>query len=348
MNIAVIGASGDIGRMVILLLIQRGVLRPSDRLQLVGRSEGPSFRTLYGLKSDILDGLMESAPHMDVVLSPSDVDAEIVVMAAGASFPKESEKKISREALQKTNVKICRLYASAIAKTGRSPLFLITTHPVEAGVKVFSRHFPRKRVIGIGSHMDSLRFRREISEAIGVDRSRVKGMVIGEHGPEMIPLWSSVRIEGMGEKEQLENIKQLASKPKELLWSSTSRAWEKTLSLLEEKGPIKAFDHLDGLPLEMRTQVRSWTTHYTGSKTTIGPAIATVDLLEKVIGDRKEPVSCQTNLQGEFYGLKGVFGTPLLLGRKGVEEFIEVQLWPEERGRLEEACRNINERLKGV
>jgi len=348
MNIAVIGASGDIGRMVILLLIQRGLLRPSDRLQLVGRSEGPSFRTLYGLKSDILDGLMESAPRMDVILSPSDVDAEIVVMAAGASFPKESEKKISRESLQKTNVKICRLYASAIAKTGRSPLFLITTHPVEAGVKVFSRHFPRKRVIGIGSHMDSLRFRREISEAIGVDRSRVKGMVIGEHGPEMIPLWSSVRIEGMGEKEQFENIKQLASKPQEVLWSSTSRAWEKTLSLLEEKGPTKAFDHLDGLPLEMRTQVRSWTTHYTGSKTTIGPAIATVDLLEKVIGDRKEPVSCQTNLQGEFYGLKGVFGTPLLLGRKGIEEFIEVQLWPEERGRLEEACRNINERLKGV
>jgi malate dehydrogenase len=348
MNIAVIGASGDIGRMVILLLIQRGLLRPSDRLQLVGRSEGPSFRTLYGLKSDILDGLMESAPRMDVILSPSDVDAEIVVMAAGASFPKESEKKVSRESLQKTNVKICRLYASAIAKTGRSPLFLITTHPVEAGVKVFSRHFPRKRVIGIGSHMDSLRFRREISEAIGVDRSRVKGMVIGEHGPEMIPLWSSVRIEGMGEKEQLENIKQLASKPQEVLWSSTSRAWEKTLSLLEEKGPTKAFDHLDGLPLEMRTQVRSWTTHYTGSKTTIGPAIATVDLLEKVIGDRKEPVSCQTNLQGEFYGLKGVFGTPLLLGRKGIEEFIEVQLWPEERGRLEEACRNINERLKGV
>ena len=201
MNIAVIGASGDIGRVVILSLIQRRILGPSDRLQLVGRSEGPSFRTLYGLKSDILDGLMESAPHMEVILSPSEVDAEIVVMAAGVSFPKESEKRLSRESLQKTNVKICRLYASAIAKTGRSPLFLITTHPVEAGVKVFSRYFPGNRVIGMGSHMDSMRFRREIGEAIGIDRSRIKGMVIGEHGPEMIPLWSSVRIEGMDAKE---------------------------------------------------------------------------------------------------------------------------------------------------
>ena len=348
MNIAIIGASGDIGRVVILSLIQRRMLRPSDRLQLVGRSEGPSFRTLYGLKSDILDGLMESAPHMEVILSPSEVDAEIVVMAAGVSFPKESEKRLSRESLQKTNVKICRLYASAIAKTGRSPLFLITTHPVEAGVKVFSRYFPRNRVIGMGSQMDSMRFRREIGEAIGIDRSRIKGMVIGEHGPEMIPLWSSVRIEGMDEKEQVEKIKELASQPQELLWSSTSQAWEKTLTLLEEKGPTQAFDHIDGLPLEMRTQVRSWTTHYTGSKTTIGPAMATVDLLEKIIDDRKELVSCQINLQGEFYGLKGIFGTPLLLGKKGVEEVIEVDLWPQERDRLEDACRNSNERLKGV
>jgi len=348
MNIAIIGASGDIGRVVILSLIQRRMLRPSDRLQLVGRSEGPSFRTLYGLKSDILDGLMESAPHMEVILSPSEVDAEIVVMAAGVSFPKESEKRLSRESLQKTNVKICRLYASAIAKTGRSPLFLITTHPVEAGVKVFSRYFPGNRVIGMGSHMDSMRFRREIGEAIGIDRSRIKGMVIGEHGPEMIPLWSSVRIEGMDAKEQLEKIKELASQPQELLWSSTSQAWEKTLTLLEEKGPTQAFDHLDGLPLEMRTQVRSWTTHYTGSKTTIGPAMATVDLLEKIIDDRKELVSCQINLQGEFYGLKGIFGTPLLLGKKGVEGVIEVELWPEEKDRLEDACRNSNERLKGV
>jgi malate dehydrogenase len=173
-------------------------------------------------------------------------------------------------------------------------------------------------------------------------------MVIGEHGPEMIPLWSSVHIEGMDKKEQFEKIKELTSQPQELLWSSTSQAWEKTLALLEEKGPTQAFDHLDGLPLEMRTQVRSWTTHYTGSKTTIGPAMATVDLLEKIIDDRKELVSCQINLQGEFYGLKGVFGTPLLLGRNGVEEVIEVELWPQEKDRLGDACRNINERLKGV
>jgi malate dehydrogenase len=348
MNIAVIGASGDVGRVVILSLIQRGLLGPSDRLQLVGRSEGPSFRTLYGFKSDILDGLMESAPYMEVILNPSEIDAEIVVMAAGITFPKEVDKKLSRESLQKTNVKICHFYASSITKKRKSPLFIITTNPVEAGVKVFSKYFPKDRVMGMGVHMDSMRFRREIAEALGIDRGRIRALVIGEHGHEMILLWSSVQIEGMDEREQREKIKELSSRSQEVIWSNTYQAWERTLTLLEEEGPVKAFDHIYGLPLEMRTQVRPWTTHYTGSKTTIGPAMATLDLLEKMILDKKELVSCQINLQGEFYDLKGIFGTPVILGRKGIEEIKEIELWPEERGRLEESCRNINERLKGI
>jgi malate dehydrogenase len=348
MKIAIIGASGDVGRIVILSLIQRGLLKSTDRLQLVGRPEGPSFRSLYGLRSDILDGLMESAPHMEVILHPSEIDAEIVVMAAGITFPREVDKKLSRESLQATNVKICQLYASSIAKAGRSPVFLITTNPVEAGVKVFTKYFPRNRVLGMGVHMDTMRFRREIAEALGIDRSRIKALVIGEHGPEMIQLWSSVTIEGMDEEEQRKRIKELSSHPREVVWSNTYQAWEKTLTLLEEEGPLQAFDHLHDLPLEMRTQVRPWTAHYTGSKTTIGPAMATVELLEKIILDKKDLVSCQIHLQGEFYGLKGIFGTPLLLGRKGIEEIKEISLWPEERDHLSPACQNINGRLKGV
>ncbi len=117
---------------------------------------------------------------------------------------------------------------------------------------------------------------------------------------------------------------------------------------MKRKVPRQAFDHIHDLPIEMRTQVRPWTAHYTGSKTTIGPAMATVDLLEKILLDKKDLVSCQIHLQGEFYGLKGIFGTPLVLGRKGVEEIREIELWPEERELLNNACNTINNRLKGV
>jgi len=348
MKMAILGASGDVGRMVILSMIQRGLLGPSDRLQLVGRSEGPSFRVLYGFKSDILDGLMESAPHMEVIVNPSEIDAEIVVMAAGVPFPEEGGKRLSRESLQAANVKIGGKYASSIARTGKSPIIVVTTHPIEAVVKVFAQYFQRNRVVGIGAHMDSLRFRREIAEALGIDRRRIQALVIGEHGPEMIPLWSSVRIEGMDEEERKGRISELASHPDDVVWPHTYEAGEKTLALLEEEGPLQAFEHIHGLPIEMRTQVRSWAAHYTGSKTTVGPAMATVELLERIILNRKELVSCQMKLQGEFYGLRGIFGAPVILGKKGVEEVREIELWSEERDRLEKSCRNINERLKGI
>jgi malate dehydrogenase len=348
MKIAIIGASGDVGRIVILSLIQRGLLKPTDRLQLVGRSDGPSFRTLYGLRSDLLDGLMESAPHMEVVVHPSEIDAEVVVMAAGVTFPREVDRKLTRESLQAANVKICKSYASSIAKTGRSPLFLLMTHPIEAGVKVFNDYFPRNRVLGTAVHMDTMRFRREIAETLDIDRDRIRALVIGEHGPEMIQLWSSVRIDGMDEEEQRMKIKELSSHPREVVWSNTYQAWEKTLALLEEEVSVQAFDPLHDLPIEMKTQAKPWTAHYTGSKTTVGPAMATVDLLEKILLDKKELVSCQIRLQGEFYDLKGIFGSPLVLGRKGVEEVKEIELWPEERELLNNACNTINKRLQGV
>ena len=42
------------------------------------------------------------------------------------------------------------------------------------------------------------------------------------------------------------------------------------------------------------------------------------------------------------------FGTPVILGRKGIEEIREIALWPEERDLLEGACQAINGRLKGI
>jgi len=348
MKMAIIGAGGDVGRMLVISLIQKGLIGPSDRLQLVGRPEGPSFRVLYGFKSDILDGLMESAPHMEVILSPSEIDAGIVVMAAGVSPFEEMSKKPSRESIQSANVKIWTKYASSIVKTGKSPIAIVTAHPIEAVVKVFTKYFPKNKVLGIGAHMDSMRFRREIAEALGIDRGRIQALVIGEHGPEMIPLWSSVRIEGMDEAEQKAKVRELASNPKDTWWAQTYQEREKTRTLLEEEGPLQAFNHIYDLPIEMRTQVRPWAAHHTGSKTTIGLTMATLDLLEKIILDRKDLASCQAKLQGEFYGLSGIFGVPVILGRKGIEEVREIDLWPEEKGRLEEACQKTNERLKGI
>lgn len=54
-----------------------------------------------------------------------------------------------------------------------------------------------RRVIGSGTHLDTLRFRSEIAKKVRVEIGRVEGFIAGEHGEAAVPLWSTVRIDGL-------------------------------------------------------------------------------------------------------------------------------------------------------
>ena len=83
MDISVIGAGGAIGREIVAHLVAGRVLRPTERLQLVGRRGGASERMLYGLRSDLTDAYAENSPQMDIALGPEEVVGDLIVMAAG-------------------------------------------------------------------------------------------------------------------------------------------------------------------------------------------------------------------------------------------------------------------------
>ena len=85
MDVSVIGASGDCGREIVSQLVAAGVLSPTERLQLVGRTGGRSSQILYGLCSDLNDAYAENAPMLDVALAPEEIVADVIVMAAGAT-----------------------------------------------------------------------------------------------------------------------------------------------------------------------------------------------------------------------------------------------------------------------
>ena len=57
-----IGATGDVGRQVCTQLVERQVLPPTSRLQLVGRRGGASSRAVHGLRADLVDAYDEHAP----------------------------------------------------------------------------------------------------------------------------------------------------------------------------------------------------------------------------------------------------------------------------------------------
>jgi len=84
-EIAVIGASGDIGRAIVTEVLHERVLTPAGRMQLVGRADGPGMGRLLGLVSDLTDAYAEVAPGLEVRSGST--------AGSGSSFPTPNREK---------------------------------------------------------------------------------------------------------------------------------------------------------------------------------------------------------------------------------------------------------------
>lgn len=345
MDVSVIGASGDCGREIVSQIVSQGILMPSERLQLVGRSGGRSGKILYGLCSDLSDAYAEKAPILDVALTPEDIVADVIVMAAGATVGGEIT---SRADLSAKNLSIFEQYATAIAQQGYGhELVIIVTNPVELAVEVFSRHLGRRRVIGVGAYSDSLRFRREIAADLGLRRQLVQGFIVGEHGEGMVPLWSSVKIHGMTPEElrtarrQLQQGRSVSDFPEEVV-----REKQTVVGLMQKENIPEAYRYVDSLPADLRVVLKPFVTHLSGAKTISATANVTVDLVQNLLEGREIVVCGQVQLDGEFYGLRSPFGVPIVVTPFGWTQVVPLQLWAEEADLLQQMATTLNQRLK--
>lgn len=345
MDVSVIGASGDCGREIVSRLVALGALMPTERLQLVGRESGRSSQILYGLCSDLSDAYAEKAPVLDVALTPEDIVADVIVMAAGATIGGDT---VSRSALAATNLPIFESYAKAIAQQGYGhEVVIIVTNPVELAVEVFSRHLGRHRVIGVGAYSDSLRFRREIAADLGIRRQLVQGFIVGEHGEGMVPLWSSVKIHGMTSDElrnarrQLQRARTVGQFPEEV-----AQEKEVVMNYLKAGKVAQAYSYVDSLPPDLRVVVKPFVTHSSGAKTIAATANVTLDLIQNLLEGREMVVSGQVQLDGEFYGLRTPLGVPIVVTPNGWTQVVPLQLWAEEADLLQTVAAQLNQRLK--
>ena len=86
MNVAIVGAGGSCGRQLAAQLLEQRTRPTSSRMQLVGHPGGRSEHELWGLRADLEDAFVDHAPAIEVVLKPSAIDADLVVMLAGATI----------------------------------------------------------------------------------------------------------------------------------------------------------------------------------------------------------------------------------------------------------------------
>ena len=348
MDISVIGAGGAIGREIVAQIVAGRVLKPTERLQLVGKRGGASERVLYGLRSDLTDAYAENAPQMDIALAPEEVVGDVVVMAAGATpGPREGGGTMTRDDVALANLPVFAAHAKAIAAHGQGhEVVIMVTNPVELGVSVMARELGARRVIGIGAYSDSLRFRREIAADLGVPRQLVSGYVAGEHGANLVPLWSSVRVYGLNEPETTEAVQSLRGPGTLADYPARVAAARESIAHLVHHDTRLAFEAIETFPPDVRVQLRPELTHLSGSRTVMATANVTVDMVRQMMEGREMSVAGQVLLEGEgVYGIRGVLGLPLLVSNQGVVRVLSPPLWQEEARALHEAAAAITEKI---
>lgn len=348
MDISVIGAGGAIGREIVAQLVAGRVLRPTERLQLVGKRGGASERALYGLRSDLTDAYAENAPLMDIALCPEEVVGDIVVMAAGATpGPSANGGTMDRNDVAYVNRPVFAAHAKALAAYGQGhEVVLVVTNPVELGVWVMAQELSARRVIGIGAYSDTLRFRREIAANLGVPRQLVSGYVAGEHGANLVPLWSTVRVYGLNNQEIASAVQTLRGGAALADFPARAAAARDALGSLALSDTRAAFEAIEVLPPDIRVQLRPELTHLSGARTVMATANVTVDMVRQMLEGREMSVAGQVLLEEEgVYGICGVLGLPLLASNQGVVRIPAPPLWPEEDLALREAAVAIAQKI---
>ncbi len=187
MNKVVLVGCGNVGMSYAYCLINESKV---DELVLVDinkeKAEGEALDLLHASSCSKRKITIKAGNYSDCN------DADIVCIAAG----RNQDKGETRLDLIEKNLSVFKSIITEINKTKFNGIYLIATNPLDvmtfATMKLSS--FPKEKVIGSGTTLDTARLRYLISEEININPKNIHAYVIGEHGDsEMIP-WSNVMI----------------------------------------------------------------------------------------------------------------------------------------------------------
>ncbi|MET0339945.1 MAG: lactate dehydrogenase [Polyangiales bacterium] len=329
MDISIIGASGTVGRQIAIGLARSGLVPTNARLQLVGRRGGASEQSLPGIAVDLADALAEDLPEIDLAFTPKDVVGDIIILVAGDAVGRGDKR--SRAELAVNNRPVVEAYARAIAESGHGEeLLLVLTNPVEACVAWCTRYIDRRRVIGMGAYLDTLRFRQEIAHDLGVRRQRVQGLVLGEHGPRMVPCWSTVDVLGFDSEEGRARLAALR-RPRD---PSVAEAVRIVVDVAEKRGARAAYARADRFGPGLRVAVKPSVTQLCGARSPASTAEMILRLLSTLLSGGQVLTAAQVALEGEFLGMHGVTGAPIVMTLNGVDRVLSYDLPADERAQV--------------
>jgi len=306
MKVSIIGGGGRVGSNAAFCLQCAGLV---SEIQIIDANtemaEGEALDLMHGAPA-LADQRIYAGDYARAA------DSDIFVITAGLRRKPDE----SRLDLMNRNVGLFSQIIGDIKAQGikDNAIVFVVSNPVDILTYLATSFLDLApgRVIGLGTMLDTSRFRALIANDLHLAPTQVRALILGEHGDSMLPVWSSATVGGL----PLTEVKGCDANYQRQIFERTKKSGAEVIS---RKG---------------------------GAGWAVGATIA--EVVHAIALDRKQllPVS---SLQTGAYGLKNVcLSVPTVVGKGGAEQHLELKLWPKEEQALKASAKALQEMLAKV
>ena len=237
-------------------------------------------------------------------------NSDVIIVTAGVP----RKPGMTRDDLLGINLRIIKQVAEGIKKTSPNAFVICITNPLDVIVMALQKYsgLPKNKVIGMAGILDSSRFIYFLSQELNVPVKKIKSLVLGGHGDSMVAMVNHTTVDGKNLNDLIKEKKIKQSRLDEII-DRTKKGGAEIVKYLEKGSAFYA------------------------------PAASGVEMAESYLKDLKKELPCATYLNSE-YGAKNIYaGVPVIIGAKGVEKVIEINLEKKEKEDFNKSIEAVRE-----
>ena len=237
-------------------------------------------------------------------------NSDVIIITAGVP----RKPGMTRDDLLGINLKIIKQVAEGIKKTSPNAFVICITNPLDVIVMALQKYsgLPKNKVVGMAGILDSSRFIYFLSQELNVSVQKIKSFVLGGHGDSMVAMLESTIIEGKKIQDLIKEGKISQEKIDKII-DRTKKGGAEIVKYLEKGSAFYA------------------------------PAASGVEMAESYLKDQKKQLPCAVYLDGQ-YGAKDIYaGVPVIIGKNGVEQVVEIQLSQKEKEDFDNSIKSVQE-----
>ena len=237
-------------------------------------------------------------------------NSDVIIVTAGVP----RKPGMTRDDLLGINLKIIKQVAEGIKKTSPNAFVICITNPLDVIVMALQKYsgLAKNKVVGMAGILDSSRFIYFLSQELKVPVNKIKSFVLGGHGDSMVAMLGATIVEGK-KITDLINEGKISKEKLDQIIDRTIKGGAEIVKYLEKGSAFYA------------------------------PAASGVEMAECYLKDLKKQLPCAVYLDGE-YGTKDIYaGVPVIIGSKGVEKVIELDLSAEEKDNFDNSIKAVKE-----